>query len=781
MYKPKNTLQGQLNKPSALSVQDAAEIYGKLSLIMPPERFLSYLSINANRKAIPYDEIYFIDSLYATASEPSIMSFMTNNPFLAESYTDILSKHRALFGDTAPMTVASLINTPDLFIEKFTGRIHSVRQSAKDSSLELYCDGCTDSARMPIFTLDKDNEFGIYGSRERENRAILDKTLLVALLPVSDMTREEYEDEATKIISTLENSSVIYNPHVIGKRGILDDLICLDTGATVDIAAYPQNPACQTAASTLSAFAGCGAFLVISKNMESVRNAIAGTKLIAINCASLNRDGIISVRSGKSHICELYLDHLKTANANRPFDIIGETEDTDVKVESISLTGRNSIVCKLQNGVFENSVDVVSCAGCEFGKNSVIDGIFATLLPVFQLAAKGIDRKNVTLTKAVELDTKNGISAPVSTLVSLARTQIELSLKGDGNKFDFTANKNSLYVCARGSKSVAYAPKDSFSVVGNGIYILSPMKKDVQIPDFENVRKCLDYLYAIIRRGIVRSARVFFNTPITDAVASMETDTTIANTRPLEGLICPPLYLIVEASESIGGTHIGEVAEKESQKVEYTEGGFERHAEKTSTPNVLILDFKRGEKEIKKVIRAFSTRGAKVKYIKATLEKKCLDYIARILPETHITVFCGDDGLIADAIIDVNVHASLTKYREDKKLIIAYGKGAISALSDMHVLPAIYSPVNAVDLTSRSIQLYSKNTFCVFSDSRIMYRASMYGHCDLLSGDDENALICASVDGEIFSDGIISRDGIAIGVFSLFCDEIIDSAIKYYK
>lgn len=782
MYNPKNILTGQLNKPSRITPEKAAELYCELGLIMPQEHFLSYLKYSKKRKSITYDEIYLIDSLYAANGIPTICSFKSNNVFLGESYADIVSKHKTLYGNNEPVTVSDLLDTPDTFIEKYANSFRTTRQSTESSPLALYCEGCAESSSLPTFTVSENNSFGLYDKRIRDRISILDKSSIFALLPTSDMTREEYEGEAIKAMSLLENSGVIYNPFIIGERGLLVDVLKFTQGAVINTATYPQNPTCQTFAKTLAALSGYAAFFITARNKEQLSSSLSSSKLTPIECAKTNNEGLITFYSGKKFIFELDTGHLQNINSRKPVDIIADTHNAGEKTSQLSsVKGCDSIVKHCQNGAYESATDIISYASCDINENAVSNGIFTALLPIFELAAKGIDRKNITISKKIEIGGDHVNSNDVSTLISLARAQIDLTVHGESNAINYKTKQNTLHVFARGNRTLANAPADSFSHNGSGIYILSPMKKDEEIPDFANIRKLLDYLYAIIRKGSVLSAKVFCDTPINDAIASMENGKFKAKTRSIEGILCPPLYVIVEANEGIGGTHIGEVYEQDASEPDFIPTPyFEKPYEKAQNPNVLIADFNSKETKLKTVAKSFYHRGARVKYVKATLEQKCLEYLTGALSDTHIIIFCGDDELIADALCDINFQEAMTKYKEGRKLIIAYGSGAISALSDLHYLPAIYSQAVTLDHDSSKIELYSKNIPSAFSSKKITYKAKLLGSNKLISGDCVNALICANDNGKIYSDGLISNDGAAIGIYSLMCDEIIESAIKYY-
>lgn len=784
MYNPKNIKEGQLNKPSLLSYEDAAGLCSELGFFMPPEHLLAYLSYSSSRKSISYDELYILDSLYVNDGAPAAKSFKTDSAFLFESYSDLVNKNIAINGADAPITVESMLNTPDSFIAKYTGNVQSTRQSTYSSRLSLYCQGCIDSSKSPTFTLDDDNTFGIYGRKDRKRAPVLDRSIIFALLPREGLTHDEYDDEAVKALSLLENSELIYNPFVIGTRGLVQDIINFNLGASINTASYPSNPACKTFASTLSALAGYGAFFITERHREQLMSALSDTKLVAIECARVNNEGFIAVFSGKKLIADMDTYYLKNANSYKYFDIIAHpSEDNTCKsdVELSSVKGRDSLIQKHQLGTYTNKNIAVSYAKCRITSNSVHNGTYTALLPIFELAAKGVDRRHITISKRLELNLASDISDAVSTVVALSRSQIELSVMGESNSLNYSAHSNMLHLFATGRISVADIPSDHFVQDGNGIYILSPMRRDSDAPNFENIRKLLDYLYAIIRKGIVKSVKVFYNTPLDKAVGSMETNGTGATTRSLDGIVCPPLYLLVEATEGIGGTHIGETYIRDFHPVLNVPDAFEKSNIKTRNPNVLVLSFNDKMPRLKTVLKNLSLKGAKVKFIKATLEKKCLDYIVSVLPQTHIILICGDDELITNAICDINLRGALARYKEEKKLIVAFGEGAVSALSDLQYLPATYAPISEPTCATQDIDLYSKNIPSAFSMKKISYRARVQSIQKLISGDSESALVCASINGEIYSDGLISSDGLTIGVYSLLCDEIIESAIKYYE
>ncbi len=787
MYNPKNIKEGQLNKPRSFTAENAAALRGELGLIMPPEHLLSYLSYSKARRRIPYDELYLLDSLYMTEEIPAIEAFKTNDSFMGESFNDLIDKHRTVYGADEPITLDSLASLPDKFISEYTGYISSTRQSQSSSPLSLYCEGCIDSLKLPTFTLGKDTSFGIYKSSDRKISAILDDSYIVALLPKERLSREEYENEAVKALSLLESSGLIYDPFIIGARGILGEIAALGKGADINIEAYPTNPACPTVASALSAFAGYGAFLITRKNRSSLTSALSGSRLYAISCAHLNGEESITVASGKNIIADLDICYLRSVKKYSFHKIISTPtvpDDSALKGAALSsLAGRDSLIQKEHIGAYTDTLRAISYAECDINENYLQNGIFSAILPIFELATKGVDRRNMTISKSLEIASDCDITSAVSTLVALSRAQIELSISGESSGVKYNADKTQLRVFASGKRNLSNLPRDKFTQDGSDIYVLSPQRKDEAIPSFDNTRKLLDYLYAIIKKGVVRSAKVFCKAPLEEAIRSMSTDSITAETRALEGIICPAIYLVVEATEGIGGTHIGRTkASDDAQQMPVYSGGqyFERSGEKTDAPNILLVNFNDDRRDINIIAKTLAKKGAKVKYIKATLERGCLDYLASVVPQTHIILLCGDDELIANALCDIGLQSALARYKENKRLIIAFGEGAISAASDLHYLPAAFMPTVKLSTDTEDADLYSKNMPSAFSYNRIAYRSKLLNQPTLIAGDCENALICANIGGNIYSDGLISSDGLAIGVYSLLCDEIIESALKYY-
>ncbi len=779
MYNPK--------KPKRNGYITPADTCEDIGLIMPQSDLSAYFSYSGTKKKISFDEIYILDSLYTSCGAHAIKSLRTNDSFIGESWGDLVAKHEKIYGEDAPITLESLLDTPDKFIEKLAPPFDLTRQTTLASPLSLYCRGCARDVKLPTFKLGGGKGFGVYTRIDRKDLPVLDSSYLYALLPAKKLSREEYEDSAVKVISLAENSGIISRPTVIGDRGIIGEILKLDRGAEIYADLYPANPACATFASTLSAFAGCGAFLVTEKNKEHIRSLTSNSGLVAIECARINSDNSVTVIKSKRVIADLDLYYLKSTNAYVLHDVVAkssEADDAALGARLSSLKNGESIVQKRGCGAYEDEARVISCASCDINENSVHNAIYAALLPIFELAAKGVDRRSITVSKRLELDSAPDASSAVSAITALGRAQLELSLRGEGNGISLNSESSRLHIFAKGNKTVAHAPSDSFSQNGNGLYILSPMRADSGIPSFDNIRKLLDYIYAIIRKGVVKSARVFAGTPINAAISSMNTNGIEAITRPLDSIVRPPLYLIVEATEQIGGTHIGETRARDAAAFEPAPNdfyGFEKSNIKTPTPHVLLINYGYREGDIPSLTKSFSRRGAKVKLVDATLEKKCLDYLADVIPQAHIIIFCGDDELIANALCDARIHEALVRYKEERGLLIAFGKGAISALSDLHYLPAIYVPISRIELNSRSIELYSKNMPSAYSSKKISYSAELHSDAELICGDCDAALVCASLNGEIFSDGLVSGDGLALGVYSLLCDEIIESAIKYYS
>ncbi len=789
MYNPKNPKKdGKLNKPASLSYKDVKAISSELGLTMPCEHLAAYFAYSKARKSISYNEIYLIDSLYATDNKPAIKSFRSNDVFSSESYKDLIDKHSAVNEKDAPITISALINTSGEFVSKYTGYpAGETCQSTEKSKLSLYCQGCVESHSLPTFNLDNDKTFGIYNRIARNNDALPEGCSLIALLPATEMSIKDYEEKTADVMSAAESSCIISNPMIINERGVLEALIKLGTGACVNTSSYPTNPSCTTFASTLSAFAGYGAFLIAEKNKAKLLPLMENSNLVAIECARINAKDKITVTCNETPIAELDLGYLKSIKVHEYFDIISAPEYpeslSDINASLISLRSSASIVknCNTQ-GAYVDLKNTVSGAVCDIDSYPMHNALYCALLPIFELVSKGANRQNIVLTKALEIkDFSN--SDITNTALALHRVQTELALRDEANTVSYNSDASKLSVFARAEfETETKSPSDFFTLNGDGIYILSPEKITNGIPDFFNIRKLLDYVHGLIDKGVVKACRVFFNTPVETALKAMSSENAEAIIEA--GTPEANIYFVVEATQAISGTRIGSVkgntdsCEPQAENQPLVSANSDAKPKNTS---VLLINYNFDRPELEAVIKTLSSQGAKIKYVKATLEKKCLEYLVSVIPDTQIIIFCGNDNLIANALCDISVQEALRAHRESKKLIIAFGEGAISALSDLHYLPQISSPAVDVILDSKCVNLNSKSIECAYSSAKISYTAKLSDNPKLIVGECDRALISITSDGTIFSDGIVSQDGVNIGVYSLLCDEIIESAIGYFN
>lgn len=551
--------KGKINKPSSVTPDTAQKICEALGLTMTPEELISYFEYSSGRKEISFNELYILDSFYQSG-DTAIRSFKTDDPLTALTYGDLVDKHRAIYGEDAPVTLDSLLCATDEFIEKYVSSPRlGLSVSSIDSRLEAYCRARLDSPALPKFDLGDGVELGIYRNAQKDKEKLLDQYSFISLIPSLNMTREEYEDIAYKTVALAQNLTIISNPVMIGKRGVIGELVRFGVGATVNIDAYPENPACHSLASILSAFEGYVGFLALPRKKAELIPILQGWGLIAVECAITGTNEIIDVFYGGDTVASLDIDYLRDVKPHKYCEIVSRPE---FSTERICVEHHDLTACATVEPARNDSASVyfggrnaVACASCNIDEYVMQNGIFASLLPIFELAAKGINRRNITIAK--RLFSSDEDPCAVDAALALHKVQCELAIRSDESRVSIPEGESLLYVGANGLSAPSQKiPADTF--IGEGdIYVLSVVSDGVNGIDYKKLRMLIDYLTSIATSGSARTARVFIDTPLDSALASMKPDNVQLELDGADGIKCPTMYVIVESPDSIRGTRIG--------------------------------------------------------------------------------------------------------------------------------------------------------------------------------------------------------------------------------
>ena len=519
-----------------------------------------------HKKQLPAENSDFsarlIEVIQRHGTFTALDSFKTNDKLSADTFADLSKKHAAVYGEGATVSLESLFGTTDTFIEGHLSRPQGeVSISAFDTRLSLFCHGDLDVASLPVFDIDSER-FGIYKRIKRDGALAFRRASVISLLPAIEMPYEKYSSIATTIIAITENLGIISHPTVIDKRGVIGLLCDLGVGASVDIVSYPVNNECDSFQESLYKFTDMCAFVIEEGNKPKLLEFLNESGLIAVECARLCRDEMITFFNNGKELASLSINAIKNNETVILKDVISSPQYSpeSALVCSLPLSASSSIPPRREDveSVFTTLTGAASCASCDINEYSMQNVMLTVLRTVFELVVKGADRRSIRLSKKLSFTDDCDTSHIVDTALALHRVQTELVLPSEGNKLDFDADNNRASIFATGTTaSTENMPSDHFFGDMNNIYILSGIDADVQRINFETVRRLLDYIHFTVRQNNVLSARVFFNTPITEALASMNTENIELVTRDTSTLKCPLLYVIATSKGELRGTSLG--------------------------------------------------------------------------------------------------------------------------------------------------------------------------------------------------------------------------------
>ncbi len=530
----------------------------------------------------------------------ALAGIISNDNEIVKTLNDLYAKakHVKAFSG-APLRFGELIKISPTYLESVGAHSPKLFSVSGDSECVRILD--ENNATVAELSLDLSPllPYG-YVKEERENKQCQSSIALThgteLLLITCGTDTDDYSARCEKMLADERMREICITTREIGELGLIGALASLPCGAHIEFdKLFPSCEEESTLCDLVTKF--CGQLLTVtpSQHSEQMKAIAEEYGLVAVSVARvLEHPFIITVKNSRAINIEKQFIYrtlrlpaaLSLKTESKPF---GPTS-TDSRFTLVKNDGTE----KIFNGAVALDEKTLLSA-LSSSSVSFTDGINTALDTLFQLFAKGADRRNTEF--SFKIRTSYGHSSKMlSAILGIYRVMMELCLPDAQSRLEFTSSedeKDSL-VCLAGIKNGKKLPDipDVFSQnsIGNKVYLLSFKRiKDTDpafMPDFAALRNTCDNLYTLISDGNVLSVKAF-NKSISKAIAEMgngKLEVISAGSIPINEDLCMQGFLVETSPKTLLNLPLlGRIVEhKETEPAELceseentdTSGGF---------------------------------------------------------------------------------------------------------------------------------------------------------------------------------------------------------------
>lgn len=534
------------------SKDQLARLRQELGLRMSEEvlaRCADHYRTAERRDPVPH-ELRLIDTLATTSlSAPELLTveqFLTNDGFVAETYSDLLRKRSTLNPEA---------RTPVSLTEALTVASRYLDRSGKPMTLPkrtLLLDDCSEARCIP----GEANGFAISGARHQlrvtrrsgQGEVIEPTDTVILFQPKRDVPMPTYQKQIGVLFKALGRVAPWKHFGKIREGGVLSHLLLsipcgfylfmndliptvLDEFLFGDAAEDEyENDLIETLTKD---YIGCHIAIVSSEFAAKYYNRAPEYGIQATFIGAPNRQNTVAVMKDDEALFAPSVDFLRSLLPVKPVtaELTDEEHGTPCTASHIPTSAQS---CAYLQAVTPRTpadgiqIGETLCAAAfarptdSFFKNA----IYTALCPIFTLAAAGLAYTEQRLAIGMTISDKTDARAvgnALSAVLGLYRLQAELGIPAATASLltDSETDTPELAVfCAADGQ----AQNGVLAEVGHPIYLLEPTYDENGLPDFKSLRELLHIVTDLARRDLIASTRVLCGESATDGLLKMSHD-----------------------------------------------------------------------------------------------------------------------------------------------------------------------------------------------------------------------------------------------------------------
>ncbi len=556
-----------------IGLSQAEKLREQLTLSMPAEmlKFCGAYYKNQVKRDPFVDEIKMLDMLVSArendGSFVALTEFLTNDAFVARTYSDLLKKRKQLYPNLSrPCTLREAANLATEYIRRARGETPKMRYMP---SVENVRDGITYPDATCIAAPNSTLRLRLLPLARTE---LAEADTLILMSPAKDDSQSVFRRKSAVLLHDKELMQYVKGVSTIGQGGILRELLNITDGVLIQLSALSPIGTSVPVTTLGEGFEGCRILRVAPHHWNIVTTILAKGGIRALPFASIKKEPqFVFVRDSQSSFA-LDAHFLRTLNYYSGA-CAKLADESAISPDTISFGGIGGGKCayltpetatQIGEVVDIDSTACVSASAAPKGAHYKT-ALWSVLAPVASLCACGMPYSAQSLFIALEIPERLTDSATLggcmSTILGLYRAQTELGLAATGGIPIRTAKDSclpsvSVWATAQNIQKAA----STFTKSGSFVYAVTPKLDKDGLPDFSALRQMLMQITQLAQEEKILSVRTLIGEAVTDGIRKMSlTHTCVLSNKSIAAEGKLPLCVLIESEEDLPLCLVGKV------------------------------------------------------------------------------------------------------------------------------------------------------------------------------------------------------------------------------
>ena len=509
------------------------------------------------------DELRFLDKLSqitATSDRILVSELHTNDPIVAETYSDMMKKLSDLSYDSPrPPSLDDLMGLATAYMKRI-----GVADKQTDFTPSFRPPEALDAASTGL------QESSIVLSLSSTYNAPANGDALI-LIHRGSIPNLKYSNTLSQLLSIREITDCTKQIYTVPSQGLLSLLLSVGDGFAIDLQSLSLGFPITTPMLMIEKFSG---YVVLAVSKDQTSTVVSQAKALglralpfAVQNGSQQFDLVCSNDERMSFDTQFLrqIPSLRTVAAKLPDEPIDQI--ATVSSHPIGLSNCKYISEKPSSTYISGEYGIIFGAHADLSCAPFRGAMRAALASVLSATA-GCTWKSNQLALSLRYPSQEwnseSISGIVSALLGLYRMQCELGIPAVIREIREDASLSSVALDAY-SISARDAIPSKLIANGNRLYCVAPVFTERGIPDFNALRQLLKELSLYREKGTVQGFGLVCGESVLDALVAMETDELTFHLTDQASLVGEPipLAILLLSNESLPYHEIGYVKQKE--------------------------------------------------------------------------------------------------------------------------------------------------------------------------------------------------------------------------
>lgn len=500
------------------------------------------------------------------AAKSSLSTLETESAAIAETYADMMAKHRDLSPEPAPLTLSGALSLATDALER----------GGKERGCSTYDFRLTDRffAPRPENGISEEKTAAFLSvCNKKESFSPVEADRLCLLLDRGGLLHYAFWEALRPLLESDELRAKLHGLFPVTQGGLLPAMLSRFDGFIMDLSriAQPSDSLPELLAGKFDED------LILTVSESAAGEILANLRALGVRCAAfakLTGGEQVVLETGRQKWIES-ADFLRTLAAKSPDGPVVLQADA-ANTAPVSFQTRFGNPCPFLPEQEDCAKDgtvlglSASAASVAVAEGAFSAAILASLAPILSCALSGAEYSKMRLAVDLTLPKGEG-STPADAFaaaIGLYRVQAELGIPTVQTRIveqEAAAPVLSVFALGKGIET----PPEKLTGIDSKLYLIPIVLSPEGLPDFSDLRLLLDDLAAQAKHGVIRSARVVLQRSPKEVLANMKSNALIARPkRAAKSLKEPlPLGILIESVYEMPFDCVATVVErKRSQK-----------------------------------------------------------------------------------------------------------------------------------------------------------------------------------------------------------------------